>query len=166
MKRGWSVEKLQPLAQALLPGAIAAGLSLGMVQLGIWQPLENLAQTSLFRLRQTVKPQQWDQRLVVIAIDEASLKQYGRFPWSRSRYTQLLRSLEPSPPAVVGFDILFAEPTLEDKSLATAMVDNGSVVLALAADAQGQQIDLVPNLAQATRQGHIYNRPDADGISR
>ena len=155
-----------PLAPALLPGAIAAGIAGGLFQIGAWQPLERLSYNFLFQTRQTLPHSGWDQRVAVIAIDEASLKQYGRFPWSRHRYTQLLKTLAVSPPAAIGFDILFAEPTPQDAALAKAMADNGTVVLATGADAQGQSIDLVPSFVNVAQQGHVHHRPDADGITR
>lgn len=155
-----------PIAPALLPGAIAAGVAVGLLQIGAWQPLERLSYNLLFQMRQNLPSPGWDQRVAVIAIDEASLKQYGRFPWTRQRYTQLLKTLAVSPPAAIGFDILFAEPTPQDAALAKAMADNGSVVLAIGADAQGQPIDLVPTFVPAARQGHVHHRPDADGITR
>ena len=154
-----------PLAPALLPGAIAAGLAVGLLQIGAWQPLERLAYNLLFQLRQNLPHSSWDQRVAVIAIDEASLKQYGRFPWSRQHYTQLLKTLTVSPPAAIGFDILFAEPTPQDAALSRAMADS-PVVLAIGADSQGQPIDLVPSFSKVARQGHVHHRPDADGITR
>ena len=155
-----------PFAPALLPGAIAAGVAVGLLQIGAWQPLERLSYNLLFQIRQSLPHPSWDQRVAVIAIDEASLKRYGRFPWTRQRYTQLLKTLSVSPPAAIGFDILFAEPTPQDAALAKAMADNGSVVVAIGGDAQGQPIDLVPIFIPATRQGHVHHRPDADGITR
>ncbi len=143
-----------------------AGLSVGLLQIGAWQPLERLSYNLLFQIRQNLLPFSWDQRVAVIAIDEASLKQYGHFPWSRQRYTQLLTALSASPPAVIGFDILFAEPTPQDAALAQAMATNGTVVLAIGADAQGQSIDLVRSFASVARQGHVHHRPDTDGVTR
>jgi adenylate cyclase len=160
------VWRFLPLAPALLPGTIVAGLAGGLLQVGAWQPLERLSYNLLFQIRQNVLPSRWDQRVAVIAIDEASLKRYGHFPWSRQRYTQLLQALSVSPPAVIGFDILFAEPTPQDAALAQAMATNGTVVLAIGADAQGQSIDLVRSFASVAHQGHVHHRPDADGVTR
>lgn len=150
----------------VFPGVIAAVLALGLWYLGAWKALERSGYNVLFTVRQSYPHATWDSRIVVIAIDEASLKQYGRFPWSRDRYTTLLRSLESAAPAVIGFNILFAEPTLHDRDLAKAMEDAGNVVLGIGADDQGQPISVVPTLEKVTRQGHIYDRPDPDGMSR
>ncbi|TAF58912.1 MAG: CHASE2 domain-containing protein [Oscillatoriales cyanobacterium] len=96
-------------SQSLMPGVAAAIISLGALHLGGWKPLEQLGSNSLFQLRESgILPKPiWDKRVVVIAIDEASLRKLGRFPFSRDRYTQLLQALSPAKPAVVGFDIIF-----------------------------------------------------------
>ena len=90
--------------QGLLPGFIAAIISLGVWQLGGWKPLEQVGYNSLFQIRNLgilPKPN-WDKRIAVIVIDEASLRKLGRFPFSRDRYIKLLQTLSPSRPAAVG----------------------------------------------------------------
>lgn len=156
----------RPYLQLLFPGAIATVIMLGTSYLGVWQPLELLSYNQLLRARNVVRPQSWDERVVVIAIDERSLKEYGRYPWSRDRYSKLLQVLDASQPAVVGFDILFTETSAQDAAFAETMQFSGNVVLAIAADRQGQALDVVPELAQVSAQGHVYNAEDADGISR
>jgi adenylate cyclase len=148
------------------PGAIAAVLSVGLWQLGMWQPLERLGYNLLFQIRELLPHPSWDSRLVVIAIDDATLQQYGQFPLPRDRYTQLLQILQASQPAAIGFDILFAEPTAQDRSLAQAMADHGNVVLAIAGNRQKRTLQLVTSLAKVTAQGHILTSPEPDGIHR
>ncbi|WP_309228796.1 adenylate/guanylate cyclase domain-containing protein [Microcoleus sp. FACHB-831] len=154
---------------SLLPGAIASVISICAWQLGLLQPLENLGYNTLFQVRNIgVLPKpNWDKRVVVVAIDEASLRKYGRFPWTRDRYTKLLQSLEASPPAVIGFDILFAEPSPQDAQFADAMFAKGNVVLARAWDDRGIPLATIPNLQEAAAaEGHILHQADTDGISR
>ncbi len=158
----WAIAPLLPL----LPGLLAAGVAIALLPLTVWQPLEYASSNTLMRLHAHLLRPQWDRRIVVIAIDEASLQQYGRFPWSRTRYQQLLQALAPAVPAGIGFDILFAEADPQDPHLAEACFNSGNVVLAIGADRQGRAINVVPTLAQVTRQGHVYNLPDPDGISR
>lgn len=152
--------------QTLLPGAIAASVALGLGQLGIGVSLEQAGYNALLKAQHHLLPQAWDDRIVVIAIDEASLKQYGRFPWSRDRYAHLLQALAPGQPAVVGFAILFTEPSPDDALLADQMDSSGNVVLAIAADQQGKSLEPVPALAEVSRQGHVYHVACSDGISR
>ncbi|TAG75735.1 MAG: adenylate/guanylate cyclase domain-containing protein, partial [Oscillatoriales cyanobacterium] len=156
-------------SQSLLPGVAAALISLGALHLGGWKPLEQLSSNSLFQLRESrILPKPiWDKRVVVIAIDEASLRKLGRFPFSRDRYTQLLQALSPAKPAVVGFDIIFAESSPQDDQLADAMSATGNVVLAKAWDDRGKPLPIVPTLeAAAADRGHIFHKSDTDGIGR
>lgn len=62
-----------------------------------------------YRLRLTM-PQTVDDRIVILDIDEKSLKEEGRWPWSRNRLALLIDKLfDKYGVAVVGFDIVFAE---------------------------------------------------------
>lgn len=47
--------------------------------------------------------------VVIVAVDDASLKQVGRWPWSREVIAQLLERLKAAGPRVVALDIIFAE---------------------------------------------------------
>lgn len=144
----------------LVPGGIAATLSLGMWLVGIWQPLERISYDLLFKIRPHLE---WDERIAVIAIDEASLAEYGQWPWSRDRHVQLLQSLQKYQPTAVGFDVLFFDSSPFDEQLAQAIALNGNIVLA----SLGDRSQLVPEFAQAAAGiGHILHEPDADGISR
>jgi len=61
------------------------------------------------RLRLTM-PQTVDDRIVILDIDEKSLKEEGRWPWSRNRLALLIDKLfDKYGVAVAGFDIVFAE---------------------------------------------------------
>ena len=50
-----------------------------------------------------------DERIILAAIDEKSLKKIGRFPWSRSVWVPLLEKLDKLEVKVVGFDVVFSE---------------------------------------------------------
>lgn len=63
-----------------------------------------------YRLRLTM-PRTADDRIVIIDIDEKSLKEEGRWPWGRDRMALLIDKLfDKYHVAVVGFDVVFAEP--------------------------------------------------------
>jgi CHASE2 domain-containing sensor protein/class 3 adenylate cyclase len=147
-----------------IPGTIAAIISIGIWQVGGWKALERQAYNTVFKARPQLE---WDRRIVTIAIDRPSLEQYGQFPWSRDRYIKLLQALQKSPPAVIGFDIIFAAPSPQDPALAKAITASGNVVLSMSWDKSGQVLPPVPQLDRAAAHvGHIYNRRDFDGISR
>lgn len=49
-------------------------------------------------------------RIVIVDIDETSLKQYGQWPWSRSVVSELINKLSDANAGIIGLDIVFAEP--------------------------------------------------------
>lgn len=152
------------LGVTMLPGLGLAGVVLGLGQIGTWKPLENMVYRVLFQVRGA---QAWDDRLAVIEIDEASVKQFGRYPWPRDRYGELLTILQPSQPAVVGFSVLFPEETPQDVELAEAIARSGSVVLAVAADPEGRPLLPASRLVAVNPDlGHVDKRLDGDGLSR
>ncbi|MTJ51881.1 adenylate/guanylate cyclase domain-containing protein [Anabaena sp. UHCC 0253] len=149
-----------------LPGLLTALLSMGLWQIGAWQSLELIGFNLVFKTRNYLSYSSWDSRIVVIGIDDHTLAEYGEFPLSRDRYTQLLETLEASPPSTIGFDILFTEPTNADAKLAEAMEINGQVVLAIAPGLHQQTLRPVPILDRVTSKGHIVSNADLDGVSR
>lgn len=95
---------------------IGLGLALVMVFLGsaakiypipFIQQLDNILYD--YRLRLTM-PGGVDDRIVILDIDEKSLKEEGRWPWSRDRLALLMDKLfDHYGAAVTGFDVVFAE---------------------------------------------------------
>lgn len=82
--------------------------SQGSERLGLIERLEAWAYDArlLFTLPATVDP-----RVVVVNIDEKSLKEVGRWPWGRDKLADLVtRLIDHYGVAAVGFDVLFAEP--------------------------------------------------------
>jgi len=119
---------------------------------------------------------QASEEVVIVAIDDVSLRKLGRWPWSRRLQARLLDRLTEMQARAVGFDILFAEEQLDDpladRLFAEAIKRNGRTVLALAPSNphRGEQIHEVlpiPELAVvADRLGHVDIEIDIDGISR
>jgi adenylate cyclase len=99
------------LAQILL------GLVLGLLFLGhaarFYQiPLVSVLDAFIYdaRLRLTM-PRGVDDRIVILDIDEKSLAEGGRWPWSRDKMATLLdRLFDHYGIAALGFDVVFAEP--------------------------------------------------------
>lgn len=62
-------------------------------------------------------------KVVIVAIDDASLHAYGRTvaEWPRRRHAELLQKLSDDGARVVALDILFIEPTNDDQRLADAI---------------------------------------------
>ena len=55
-------------------------------------------------------PRQFDEQVIIIDIDEKSMREQGRYPWSRSKVSDLVVKLMDAGVIVVAFDIFFAEP--------------------------------------------------------
>jgi adenylate cyclase len=84
----------------------------GFVGLRAWDPapLETL-RLKTFDLYQLVQPRtQTSNAVVVIDIDEKSLKALGQFPWARTQIAELVLRATTAGAAAIAFDVLFAEP--------------------------------------------------------
>ncbi len=102
-KKGWLVDAGVGL---LLTLAVAACY----VRPQQFSLIENLELKSFDRrskLRQTLEP---SPDIVLVAIDDDSIAQLGRWPWPRTRIADLLDKLETAKPRVVGLDIVYSEP--------------------------------------------------------
>jgi adenylate cyclase len=95
------------------------GLGLGVVFLFILHsthiltlPLVNNFEWVLYDARiRTTMPNTENPQVVIIDIDEKSLKEEGRWPWGRDRLGDLVKKLSDDyKVAVVGMDVVFAEP--------------------------------------------------------
>ena len=76
-------------------------------QIGFIQQLDDMLYD--YRLRLTM-PRAQDPRIVILDIDEKSLREEGRWPWSRDRLALLMDKLfDRYGVAVAGFDVVFAE---------------------------------------------------------
>ncbi len=112
--------------------------------------------------------------IVIVAIDDASLAQIGRWPWPRAVHATLLNRLTEAGASAIGLDLILAEPDPRDpggdRALARALRVNGKVVLpVLLEGTRGALRETHPlaDFAQsAAALGHIESEIDADGIVR
>jgi signal transduction histidine kinase/CHASE2 domain-containing sensor protein len=112
--------------------------------------------------------------LVIVAIDDESVKMVGRWPWRRSLQATLLDRITADHPRAIGIDIIYGEPDDthpgDDRALENAIARNGHVVLATVPgdDSSGYAPDtLKPKMIQfAFGLGHVNVEPDVDGIVR
>ena len=68
--------------------------------------IENLLYDTRVRL---TAPGGVDDRIVIVAIDEASLQAHGHWPFTREKFADMMNNLWGYGAAVVSFDVLFAE---------------------------------------------------------
>ncbi|MEY4428918.1 MAG: hypothetical protein RLZZ182_1607, partial [Pseudomonadota bacterium] len=119
--------------------------------------------------------------IVLIRIDDASIRALGRWPWPRAVHATLLDHLQASEPRSVLLNLLLSEPSdepLQDEVLARAMARSGKVVLPVSPLATDPQ---APTLADAPSTGVLLPLPlfreqaslghadvpiDADGVVR
>src|SRR5215813_9689943 len=102
--------RLTPLAIALIIGLSVSALRLGGCG-PLGRPLDLLDLRALdYRLLQRdVQPASPD--VVIVAVDNDSLKERGRWPWSRAVQAQLFERIAADGPAVIGVDIVQSEAT-------------------------------------------------------
>ncbi|SNS95103.1 sensor domain CHASE2-containing protein [Noviherbaspirillum humi] len=116
--------------------------------------------------------------ILIIDIDDKSLREVGRWPWKRSTHAALIEQLAQAGAKVIGMDILFTEPEPVsdgdrvggDQALALALRRQGKVVLAMSAKNPGEGPGYavpIPKLSNAAcHVGHINIEIDADGVAR
>jgi adenylate cyclase len=73
--------------------------------------LDNTALDFQFHLRGERSP---GQDVVLVLVDEKSLKENGRWPWPRDKQALLVDQIHAGEPAVLGLDIIYAEPEESD----------------------------------------------------
>jgi len=62
------------------------------------------------RLNSMIESRNTDTNIIILDIDEKSLEQEGRFPWSRIKIARMIEKLADAGAVVVAFDVMFAEP--------------------------------------------------------
>jgi len=85
------------------------------------------------RLRDSIRKPHISDDIVIVAIDEKSIREIGRWPWNREIMAELINRISVDHPRVIGIDIMFTEPdtAASDLKLAGAIRRAGNVVLAM-----------------------------------
>ncbi len=111
--------------------------------------------------------------IVIVAIDDASIARFGRFPWPRTLTAQALDKIAVAQPKVIGVSVLYSDTTTEadDTALALSIKNAGNVVVAaqLANDGQNRSHWLrpLPVIEQSSAAvGHGNVLTDSDGVAR
>lgn len=96
-----------------LPALIAIAVLITGVSVRIADPIPvELVRLRTFDLYNVIKPRTPPEPspVIIVDLDEKSLAELGQWPWPRTRIAQLLEALRDYGIAVVGFDMVFAEP--------------------------------------------------------
>ncbi|GAB4116895.1 MAG: adenylate/guanylate cyclase domain-containing protein [Sideroxydans sp.] len=112
--------------------------------------------------------------IAIIAIDDKSIAELGRYPWPRKQYALLLEKLKDAQAKAVLFDAFFPEreDLVNDQAFAAAMKKSGNAVLAelFQYDKEGQVKGVTRSLPEfgraAAGSGQINLFPDEDGVNR
>ncbi len=73
----------------------------------IYLPFEYKIKDLMFKARGKL---QGNENIIIIDIDEKSLKELGQWPWSRDKVARLLQNAAEYGVGIVGLDVVFAEP--------------------------------------------------------
>lgn len=113
------------------------------------------------------------QDIVIVALDDISIQEFGGWPLQRSKYATLLNQLadECCRPKSIGFDLLFLDSTNDDAELATQLKKHNSVLpLAFqSSDKLPYRLQATPPvepLSEAATLAHINLTFDSDGVIR
>lgn len=112
-------------------------------------------------------------RIVIVAIDDKSLAQIGRWPWSRAVHAALVQRLVQQSPKAIGVDLLLTEPDdpLEDGLLANAMGQADRLLLPVfwGQNKYGLDAVVLPTSVLAEKASglaHVHVTIDPDGMVR
>lgn len=95
---------------------------------------ENNIQAAVYDYVITSAPAEVRNQITIVAIDDATVDKYGRWPLPRQAYADLLAALTPLATKVIAFDIGFYDPSdrpADDQAFAAAIKDAGNVILAM-----------------------------------
>jgi len=128
-----------------------------------------------FKQRMSLIPQ--DDRIVFIEVQDDSIEQIGRWPWSRDWHATLIAILSKYKAKAIIYDVIFSEPSTEknDGLLAKAVGGAGNVYLPVIIECENvlskaepckifHNIPLIKDSARGI--GHIVAIPDSDGVIR
>lgn len=110
--------------------------------------------------------------IAIVAIDDLSLAQQGRWPWPRRTHATLIKKLHQAGAKTIVFDILFTEPSSGDSALKRAMQAHGKVILPLHLSPSSprsllsEQLPSSELINAAMGLGHAHVELDQDGIAR
>ncbi len=142
-----------------------------IIHFGLLSRLDNVIYDQLAALDRPVASPD----VAIIAIDEQSLAQLGKWPWARDQHKALFDELQDHGAAVTAFDILLSEPgdASQDEALAIAMAPIDHLLIPVHFNAPGRDgapfdISLpVPIFKEAADDmGHVNVLSDSDGTVR
>lgn len=165
MKKAWNIYLVTALTIFLV-------LLLYYLQAGLVESFED--KTYDLRVRVLYSPLPPSSAIAIIEIDDKSIAELGRFPFSRENYSNLLEQTRKAGAKAVLFDAFFPEPQSEriDRDFADSVKRSGNVTLAggMEFDPDGSIKGFTSNIplleSAAKRVAQINVLPDDDGVIR
>lgn len=169
----------QQRQRAVLAAICALGLAVTAL-LTVSRSFDANLQAAVYDTFLTNNPGRLSNQITIVAIDDATIRQYGRWPLPRQAYADLLKAVRPHRPSVVAFDVSFFDPSDrpgDDQALATAIRESGNVILAMQGIGSGigsgytttfpdHQLPLPLFREAASGLGAVNVYPDNDGRVR
>ena len=157
--------KADPSPLRLLLWTAIAGLIFGLIGFGeLPEDLLRIGRNSLHQHRASGD-------IVLVTIDNNSLRSVGRWPWPRRNHAEIVRKLSSSGAKRIFFDIVFDARTdkVDDESLAQAIQQSGRVVLPVRGkagpngleEADAQPIPMLSHVAELASITVNYNYQNA-----
>lgn len=132
-----------------------------------WPPVFQL-DSRLKDIRLTLtSPPPPDGRVAIVAIDNRSIKEIGRWPWPRRVTAELIRKTASLSPRVIALDMLFSEPETPegDRDLSNAIAEAGNVILGYFFRHEAQPVTAaMRELLRGTAVSDISIAPGTDSI--
>jgi CHASE2 domain-containing sensor protein/signal transduction histidine kinase len=130
----------------------------------------------LYDFSESLRTSKIDDSVVLIEIDDLSIKELGRWPWPREKHAELIHKLDQAGADAIVFDVLFADldeqnPT-SDRALKQAIETSANVILPMHIERLGNYGQLIevppaePFYLAAAGVGHVHIDQDASGITR
>jgi signal transduction histidine kinase len=132
-----------------------------LLAIGAMQPLELPARDAILRRL----PSRLARATCVLAIDEASLRAIGRWPWPRTTLAQLVNRAADAGAKVVVLDVLLSEAADGDAELAKAMKRVPTILVSVLQE-DGEWLLPATTLRDASTAAHGNFELDHDGIVR
>lgn len=157
------------------PWALLAGGLIALVAtLVLTQPLPSVDRMLQDNARAAMGMPPTD-KIVIVAIDEKTVANAGRWPWNRSLHAGVLRQINAQSPRCIGITFVMSEPDDahpgDDAVLTAALRDSGCVVLPVTLqsrglEAQKELVPIPPFVVAATALGQDRLATDDDGVTR
>ena len=131
---------------------------------GLFSGLERFLEDRLFTNKEI------SEEIIIVAIDDASIKEFGQWPWPREVFAQFLNALNDAPPKAVGFDVIFSEPSRigerDDGALETALRSSTYPVIFPVEATGNTPLFPLERFNEHVTLGHINITIDPDGVAR